>query len=322
MTTMKIDVHAHYLTAEYLDLLDGLGGIEPGTATGRPVVFPGLEADLEARFRVMERAGVGLQILSVSGLMPYFADERSSVEAARYANDMYAELVRAYPGKFAAFACLPLPHLDASLAELTRALDQLGMVGVTVATSVLGRNLGDAHFDPIYAELDRRRSVLFIHPAGLACGSAPIKESGLLWPLGGTAEDTLCAVHMMQAGFTARFPQVQAILPHLGGTLPLLMHRLDRFVRAKLPEGATLIEVAKKFWYDTVNGYPPALRCACDTFGSDRLLFGTDYPFFRDDAYQWAADYILQTGLSEGETRAIFTGNAHRLFAGTAIAVR
>lgn len=314
---MRIDVHAHYLSKDYLDLLDRHGGIEPGTDTGRPVVFDGLAADLEARFGVMERAGVGLQVLSVSGLMPYFPHPKPSVEGARYANDMYADLVRAHGGKFAAFACLPLPHIDESLAELTRALDELGMVGVTVATSVLGRNLGDRHFDPLYAELDRRGAVLFIHPAGLACGSAPIKEAGLLWPLGGTAEDTLCAVHLMQSHFTVRFPHVKTILPHLGGTLPLLMHRLDRPLRRSLPNQAPLEEVARAFWYDTVNGYPAALRCACEAYGTERLLFGSDYPFFRDEAYQWAADYIVRTGLTEAQTTAIFTGNAQRLFANT-----
>ena len=313
---MRIDVHAHYLTGEYLDLLDRLGGIEPGTETGRPIVYPGLDADLEARFRVMERAGVGLQILSVSGLMPYFADARSGVAGARHANDMFAELVRKHPGKFAAFACLPLPHVDESLAELARGLDELGMVGVTFATSVLGRNLGDRHFDPIYAELDRRGAVLFIHPAGLACGSAPIKDAGLLWPLGGTAEDTLCAVHMLQSGFTARFPNVRTILPHLGGTLPFLMHRLDRPIRRSLPDQAPLEAVSRKFWYDSVNGYPHALRCACAAFGADRIVLGSDYPFFRDDAYQWQVEYILQSGLSEADTRAIFTDNTRRLFDG------
>jgi 6-methylsalicylate decarboxylase len=311
---MRIDVHAHYLSSEYLDLLDRLGGIEPGTETGRPIVWPGLDADLEARFGVMERAGVGLQILSVSGLMPYFADAGSGIQGARYANDMYAELVRAHPGKFAAFAALPLPHVDASLAEIRRALDDLGMVGVTFATSVLGHNLGDRCFDPIYEELNHRGAVLFIHPAGLACGSAPIKEAGLLWPLGGTAEDTLCAVHMMKAGFTERFPKIRTILPHLGGTLPLLMHRLDRPLRSSLPGQLPLETVSRKFWYDTVNGYPPALRCACEAYGADRIVFGTDYPFFRDDAYVRAAAYIEETKLSAADTEAIFSGNAVRLF--------
>lgn len=311
---MRIDVHAHYLSNEYLDLLDRLGGIESGTEIGRSVTWPNREADLEARFGVMERAQVDLQILSVSGLAPYYVDEKPAVEGARYANDLYAELMRAHPNRFSAFACLPLPHMDASIAETARAMDELGMLGVTMTTSVLGKDLGDRAFDPLYAELDRRGAVLFIHPAGLACGSPPIAKSGLLWPLGGTAEDTLCAVQMMQSGFTARFPNIKTIMPHLGGTLPFLMHRLDRPLRRFMPDGAPLQEVSKKFWYDSVNGFPGALRLACETYGVDRIVFGTDYPFFKDDAYKGAADYVVQSGLPHVDVEAIFSGNAQGLF--------
>lgn len=317
----RIDVHAHYLSAEYLDLLDRLGGIEPGTGTGRPIVYPDCDADMEARFGVMDRAGVGLQILSVSGLMPYYEDVAKGVEAARYANDMYADLMRRHPGKFAAFAALPLPHAEASLAELRRAIDELGFVGVSFATSVLGKQLGDDAFAPVYEELNRRSAVLFIHPAGLACYSAPIKDAGLLWPLGGTAEDTLCAISLLKSGFTVRFPHVRTILPHLGGTLPFLMHRLDRPVRASLPGQEPLQDAARRFWYDSVNGYPAALRCACEAYGADRIVFGTDYPFFRDDAYQWAADYIERSGLAAADVEAIMRGNALRLFDGIPLPV-
>jgi len=313
---VRIDVHAHYLSSDYLDLLDGLGGIEAGTQLGRPVTWPSLQEDLEARFKVMEEAGVAMQLLSVSGLMPFFEKEESAIRAAQYANDMYAELMRTYPRKFSAFAALPLPHVDAALEEMRRALDELTMPGITLTTSVMGRSLNDPLFAPIYAELDRRGAVLFIHPAGLACGSEPIRKSGLLWPLGGTTEDTLCVVQMLQSGFTEKFPNVRVVVPHLGGALPFLMHRLDRPIRKDLPGQAPLEQVARKFWYDTVNGYPPALRCACEAFGADRLLFGTDYPFFRDAAYKGAADYILQAGLSSEETEAIFIGNAQRLFDG------
>jgi predicted TIM-barrel fold metal-dependent hydrolase len=142
-----------------------------------------------------------------------------------------------------------------------------------------------------------------------------------LWPLGGTAEDTLCAIHMLQSGFTERFPNVRVIMPHLGGTLPFLMHRLDRPVRNSLPGKAPLETVSRAFWYDTVNGYPHALQCACAAFGVDRIVLGTDYPFFRDDAYQWQVEYVLQSGLSDAEAQAIFSDNTRRLFAGLPLPV-
>jgi 6-methylsalicylate decarboxylase len=264
----------------------------------------------------MEQAQVDLQILSVSGMAPYYEKRDAAVEGARYANDMYAALMREHPKKFSAFATLPLPHVDAALDEMSRAMDELQMPGITLTTSVLGKNLGDRSLDPVYAELDRRGGVLFIHPAGLACGSPQIAASGLLWPLGGTAEDTLCLIQMLQSGFTVRFPNIRTIMPHLGGTLPFLMHRLDRPVRRTLPDQMPLEVAARKFWYDTVNGYGPALRLAAQCYGADRLLFGTDYPFFKDDAYKGAADYVAGSGLSASEIDGVFSGNAKRLLEG------
>ena len=311
---MRIDVHAHYFSAEYLDLLDASGGVESTTSPGRRSLWPTPATDLEVRFAAMDRAGVRLQILSISGVAPYFANEAAAVAGARMANDQYAEIVRQHPDRFAAFATLPMPHVDAALAEMERALDELGAVGVTLSTSVLGMSLAEPRFAPIFEELNRRHSVLFIHPAGVACHSPDIMSSGLQWPLGAPFEDTLCAIQLIQGGFPTRYPHLEIILPHLGGTLPMLVHRLDELSRRHVSIELDMYDAVRRFWYDTVNGFPPALRLACDAFGTDRLLFGTDYPFWREEAHQLAMTYVHEIGLSEVEKTAIFEGNAGRLF--------
>ena len=112
-----------------------------------------------------------VQIISCSNVFPYFENEANSVDAARLANDLYADLVRKYPKKFAAFCCTPLPHLDASLKEMARGLDELHMVGVTVATFVLGKSIADPMFEPLFAEANRRKAVVFIHPPAGGGGS-------------------------------------------------------------------------------------------------------------------------------------------------------
>jgi predicted TIM-barrel fold metal-dependent hydrolase len=315
---MRIDVHAHYFNKEYLDLLDEMGGVEPTTRPGRRCLWPSPSEDLEVRFGAMDRAGIDMEILSISGVAPYFTDEHKAVAGARCANDMYAELVRTHPKRFSAFAALPLPHVDASLEELERATQALGAVGVTISTSVLGKNLGDPQFDPLYAELDRRHAVLFIHPAGTACHSPDIKESDLQWPLGAPVEDTLCALQMVQAGIPSRFPNMRIVIPHLGGVLPFIMHRLHELA-PRFVAGAQNLNVraaVRSFWYDTVNGYPPSLRLACEAFGVDRLLFGTDYPFWREDAHQLAMTYVLESGLGERDLAAVFENNVKGLFEG------
>lgn len=310
----KVDVHAHYFPSDYLDLLEATGNGEVDTRNGRRSAWPTTAADLDARTEAMDRAGVGMQILSIATGGPYLSDVRAATAAARAVNDRYAEAVRARPLRFAAFGCLPFPHVDAALNELERALDQLGMVGIGIATSMGGKPLDDPSFEPVYAELDRRAAVLAVHPAGRSCESPLLEATGLTWPLGAPFEDSTAALQLVQSGFAQKFPNVRVILPHLGGTVPFLMQRIDhmaeRFMRGP---GTPSIEL-KKFWYDTVNGEPAALRCACDTVGVDRLLFGSDYPFWRGDAHQLGAEYLERAGLSTSDLALICSGNAATVF--------
>jgi len=311
---MRLDVHAHYFSPGYLELLEHSGMRKDITEPGRRTMLPSRAADFDERFAAMEKAHVTKQILSPSGVVPYHEDERRAVACARFVNDEYAALAREFPDRFASFVVLPQPHVDASLGELARGLDELGAVGVTMTTAILGRGLGDPLWDPIYAELDRRAAVLFIHPAGLACGSGPLVETGLTWPLGAPFEDTMCALELMQAGFTQRFPKIKTILPHLGGTLPFLMQRLDHMAGRFMPGKGAPRELARTFWYDTVNAYVPSLRLAIETYGIDRLVFGTDWPFWKGEAHQLAADYLTQAGLSDADIAKIDTGNARSIF--------
>jgi aminocarboxymuconate-semialdehyde decarboxylase len=311
---MRIDVHAHYFSAPYLELLAGFGAGKDTLEPGYRLLHATREADFAERFTAMDRAGVDKEILSISGIAPYFAEEASAVAGARFANDLYAEIVRAEPGRFAAFGVLPMPHVGASIREIARVLDELDFWGMTVTTSVLGTSPADAQFDPIYAELDRRGAVLFLHPAGLACGSPLLKENGLTWPLGAPFEDTMTILEFMQAGFTQRFPNVKMIVPHLGGTLPFLMQRLDHMAQRFMPGKGVPSENARKFWYDTVNGYGPALHAAIATFGIERLVFGTDWPFWKGEAHQLAADYLAASGLAPDDVAKIDSGNLKALF--------
>jgi aminocarboxymuconate-semialdehyde decarboxylase len=311
---VRIDVHAHYFPSEYLDRLDRYGA---GHVTGLIRKLKLGSADfsgLEDHLRHMDRSNVDMQILSVSGQLPYFAKENDAVDAARLGNDIYARIVREYPKRFAAFACTPLPHVQASIAETRRALDELGMVGVAAGTMVLEKSIADPAFDGFFAELNRRKAVLFIHPIGGSLGSQLIESAKLVWPVGAPLEDTVCLLQFMQANFPSRFPDIKIVLPHLGGFAPFLAARLDQLQDHFLPDSAMAPSVqAKYFWYDTVNGNPASLRCSKETLGADHLLLGTDYPFWRDDAFKLCVDYISNAGLPPIEVERILGGNAEKL---------
>jgi aminocarboxymuconate-semialdehyde decarboxylase len=309
----RIDLHAHYFPTEYLDMLDELGS--QGTNICRDCQAGEDPADLAARFAMMDTAGVDVQVVSAVAAPPYFQDEAAAVEAARLGNDLCAEAISQHHPRLMAFAVTPLPHVEASIEEARRALDELGMVGVAVASSVLGRSLADPAFEPFYAELDRRKATLLVHPAGKGAGSPLITGHDLTWMLGAPVEDTLAVLHLILSGVASRYRRIQYVACHLGGALPLLLPRLDRLSQWEAPHIPELPSVAaRRFWYETTaHGHVPALRAAVETLGADRLVLGSDYPYQRDEWYSRAVSYVRDADLAARDEAAILGGNAARL---------
>ncbi|HTI20293.1 MAG TPA: amidohydrolase family protein [Kutzneria sp.] len=309
---MRVDVHAHLWSESYLDLMAELGvptQAQRGTGAGST------DAELADRFAQLDAAGVDRQVLSVPPVSPHLADEADAVRAAQLVNDEYAGIVARYPERFRAFAALPLPHVDASLKELTRSLDDLGMVGAAVTTSILGRSLGDPLFEPLYEELNRRGSVLYVHPAGEGAGAELIAGHNLTWSIGAPIEDTVAVMHLILAGIPSRFPNMKIIASHLGGALPMLITRTDHQVPWEAPGTPELPSLAaRRMWFDTVgHNHAPALRAAVNTFGADRLVLGTDFPYQAHEEYQSAVDYITRE-LDAGDAAKILDTNARSLF--------
>ena len=184
------------------------------------------------------------------------------------------------PDRLAAYAALPLPHLDAALAELGRCLDELAMIGVSLQCFCFDESLAAERFDVMYEELNRRKAVVFFHPCVNGLCSPFITQWGLAPTAGTVFEDTTIALHLILRQLPHRFPDISFIVPHLGGALPMLLNRLDNQLplsRPELPEKPSA--TARRFYYDTVgHGSAAALRCAVDAFGADRILPGSDYP--------------------------------------------
>jgi aminocarboxymuconate-semialdehyde decarboxylase len=309
---MRIDVHAHYWTEDYLDLLVDLGKADARMARG---LGAGGGADLEARLRLMDRAGVEMQVLSACPQVLYGEDAENATRAARFVNDQYAALVERQPDRFGAFAALPMPHLDESIGEMRRALNELRMAGIALNTSVLGRALVEAAFEPVFAELNSRSAVLYLHPAGNGACSPLIANYHLTWMVGAPVEDTISIMQLITHGIPARYPNIKIINSHLGGALPMLLQRADDQYRWEAPDTPEAPSVAaRRMWYDTVgHGHVPALRCAIDSFGADRLLLGTDFPYENGDIFVRAVDYISDPQIDQAAARAILDDNATAL---------
>jgi predicted TIM-barrel fold metal-dependent hydrolase len=318
---MIIDLHAHYHARVYAEALDRLpdrtrrAGFAGGTS---PVTDD--EAHIQSRVQMMDEAGVGLQVLSpAAGWAPYSAEQAPSVEAARIANDTTAALARRMPDRFKALVSLPLPHVDASLLELSRGLDELGMVGVNIHCSVLGRPVVDSDFLPLYEELNRRRALVLFHPTGNGILSPLVNDFGLSGAVGTSLEDTLVAMHLIARRIPDSYPNITFIVPHLGGPLAMLLQRLDNQFSMKsreLPEAPSV--TARRFYYDTVgHGSHAALLCAWKAFGADHLVPGSDFPVLLSyETYARTFAWIREVGLPAEDVELILEKNAPRVLGG------
>ncbi len=307
----KVDVHHHIAPPTYRSALASRGVESVG---GRPIPH----WDVEETLAFMERQGIETALLSISAPGVYIGDLPLARELARTCNHYLAGLVREHPRRFGAFAVLPLPDVDAALEETAYALDELGLDGVGLLSSVGGRYMGDPYYLPLFEELDRREAVVFIHPH--APEEGPASLVGLPPSLIEFVFETTRAVaSLLFNGTLERCPRVRIILPHAGGTVPFIALRLTlgQFwpgLREHVPQG--VLTYLKRLYYDTaLSAAPFALRSLQELVEDSHILFGSDYPFAPEPATAATVAGLNEyPGFDEEARDAVFHRNARLLF--------
>jgi predicted TIM-barrel fold metal-dependent hydrolase len=262
--TQKIDVHHHMIPKEYLATLASVG---IKNAVGEP--FP--HWDVESTLAFMDRQGIAAAINSISAPGIYFGDTDFTHKLARKCNEISARVVSKYPHRFGAFAILPLPDIEASIVELEYAFDTLNLDGVVLLTNFGGIYLGDAYYDNLFYELNRRKAVVFVHPSTPPLDTLPviIKPAVLEFVF----DTTRAIANLIHRGATKRFPDIRFIFSHGGGTVPFIAWRIAY-------GNKKIINQLKRFYYDTaVSATPYALSSLMRLVESTQVLYGSDYPF-------------------------------------------
>ena len=272
---MLIDVHQHLLPDFLIDAY-ARAGRRPALAA-----FPAWS--VEGALEVQDRLGIGRTILSISTPGVHFGEDKAAADLARRCNDYCGALLATTGGRLDAFAALPLPCVDAAMAEAARALDEVGLAGVGLFASYAGRFLGDPLFDPLLAELDRRGAVVFVHPMGHP-SSAALGLAAPLWMAEYPIDTSRAAINLIVSGAKARFAGIRFILAHAGGTLPFLSVRLRAasLIDARLgdltPERIDA-EIGS-FYYELAQATGKAtLATLAMVTTPDHVLFGTDHPY-------------------------------------------
>jgi aminocarboxymuconate-semialdehyde decarboxylase len=326
---MNIDFHSHYLPQNFPELVrhiaqryapqfsDGPRGstlITVGTHYFAPHTVE--LYDLDEKMLTMDRTDIDIQVLSAPPYaFLYWADAEVALTMARALNDALSQAVQSEASRFVALASVPLQAAAAAAAEAERAVLQLGMKGVAIGASVHGQPLSSPALRPFFQKVQDLGVPVFLHPTNTPMTDL-MPDFYLSNLIGYPTETALAAAHLMFGGVLETFPHLPICLAHGGGTFPALLGRLRHGARVR-PElrGTTVnapMDLAKRFYYDSLTHSVRALHFLVDMVGCDRLLLGSDYPFDMRDRDPIVAVNSL-VGPTQAEIDGILGGNAAAL---------
>ena len=307
----KIDVHAHYLPAGYADEMRKAGIVNPDGMPGYP------NWSIELALETYEKFGIETGMLSISSPGVHYGDDAAARRLARKVNDAGAEAVTKHPKRFGLFAALPMPDVDGSLEELAYAMDTLHADGIGLKTNAHGIYLGDKQFDAIFDELNRRKAVVFIHPTSPSCWQQC--AMGYPRPMIEFPFDTARAVtNLIFSGTLERCPDISIIIPHNGGTVPILASRISG-VGARLRLGPPGIKdgmtYLRRLYYDTaMAGTALSLSSLLQLTDASHVVYGSDWPWCpTEPGLQTNKELEESKFFSDTDRDAIYRTNALKL---------
>jgi 6-methylsalicylate decarboxylase len=269
----RIDIHHHLLPPEYIK--------ELMKRRSTPVPKWSVATSLEN----MDRNSIAMSLVSQVQPGVWYDDVPAGRRLSRIINDYGARMAQDHPGRFGLFACLPLPDIEGSLREIEYAFDTLKADGVGLMTSYGNRWLGDAHFAPVWEELNRRKAVVYNHPHSPACcGELPNSTPVSIVEYAADTSRTIAS--LIFTGTAVRFPDIRWIHSHGGGAAPFVLDRFTREEENMRPDRKAQIipngmrHALGQFFYDTAQANNPgSLAAIMNLVPASQVMFGSDFPF-------------------------------------------
>jgi aminocarboxymuconate-semialdehyde decarboxylase len=323
-----IDVHAHVIPHDFPSYLGSKvpadwPSMAPAHACHRSVMIAGKVYrtvsdkcwDTAKRLEDLPGMGLALQVVSpMPELLSYWMAPADAQPLLRYLNDQIAGMVDESGGHLAGLGAVPLQDVDFAIRELEYVVKTLGFPGVEVGSNINGAPIGAPQFDPFFEACEALGAAVFVHairPAGMErlVGPAPLQQV-----LGYPGDVGLAAASVITSNLLVRRPKLRIAFSHGGGTLGMLLPRLQQgwrvFPVLKESVSEAPVDQARKLFYDTLVFDASTLRFLVDSFGSTQLMIGTDYPFnFHDHT---PVQRIEAAGLAGATVTALVQGNAER----------
>lgn len=315
--TRRIDVHHHYIPPAYRSALVAAGQSKPSGMPGIP------QWSVEASIGMMDRNGIETAVISaINGV--HFGDDAAARDLSRHVNEAGAAVVSARPDRFGLFATLPLPDVDGALREIGHALDVLKADGFVMSSNCRGVYLGNSRFEPVFAELNRRKATVFLHPFDPhcpCCMAGELPAPGYPLPmLEFMFETTRTVFDMVLSGTMDRYPNVKFIVPHAGATVPVLAERVaavgSLLKLGQAPDSAHLHKTLRGLYYDLAGWPEPvALRALLQVADPGRILYGSDWPYTPEPLGAGLTRVLDQTTkITPAQRQAFMRSNAIALF--------
>ena len=318
-----IDIHTHYLASTLVSALErrtelprisaGLRGrqIEYGEGNIHPVQ-PNM-GDAALRLREMDEQGIDVALLSINIPGVDWFPPADGPAVARAVNDELAELVAAHPDRFGALATLPMQAPDAAATELERVMGD-GFNGAMIYSNVAGGHLDQPRLRVVFDTAARLGAPLYIHPT-FPLTASTVDAYALIPTLGFMFDTTTAAVRLVLDGLYERHPEFRLVLAHAASLLPQLAGRIDyeaeRHAGGRGSLSVDPSEHLRLIYTDSVCVWPPALRSAIELVGAERVMFGSDYPFW-DPSRSFETLEAVES--DEATLSAIRAGNARHVF--------
>jgi aminocarboxymuconate-semialdehyde decarboxylase len=240
--------------------------------------------DPDVRLGECDASEVDMQVLSTVPVMfSYWAPIGPALELSQFLNDHIADVVQAYPARFAGLGTIPLQDPDLAIRELERCVKQLGLRGVEIGSHVNHWNLSDPALFPFFEAAERLNAAIFIHPWDMI-GKERMGRYWLPWLVGMPAEASLAICSLIFGGVLSKLPRLRIAVAHGGGSFPFTLGRIQHGFNVRPDLVAVDNEVSPgeyvgKFYLDTLVHDPRALNYLIDLWGEDKLAMGSDYPF-------------------------------------------
>ena len=270
----KVDFHSHAILPSYVEGLKKLG-IDAAAEEG----FPLPKWSVESHLKFMSDAGIDFSILSLP--TPHI----SNSEVVRSINEEFSTVCRKYPDKFGFVAALPLPDVEGSIAEIDYAIKKLGALGFKVASNSDGIYLGHKILDPIFEELNRRKSLVIIHPSPARQLPRENVVTGQVMALYEYPADTTRAVlNMLATGTLEKYPEIKFVVPHCGSFLPYMKQRAGAMFKMlssmNMMEPVNIEDSIKRLYFDLAGDpMPEEMDILLKITDVDHLVYGSDYPY-------------------------------------------